>query len=228
MDTGGPGRALTPVVAISRRDAVSVSIRQGIVSGALQPGERLTETALAASLQVSRATVREALGQLAREGLVVSESYRGLRVADVDLKSLRDLAKTRVALDMLAIRGVLADRSNRRLGRVESAWSEYEEAIDDPDPFVRHQEHLAFHQAIWTAADNLVLDQLWPVIEAKMTIALAQDEAARPSTERARRMHSALVEAIQSRDLDRIEQVVTAHTLTSADEFISIRAGALA
>ncbi len=40
-------------------------IRRGIVLGALRPGEKLTEVALAASLQVSRATVREALGNSA-------------------------------------------------------------------------------------------------------------------------------------------------------------------
>lgn len=219
---------LAPVVAVSRRDAVCIEIRRGIVLGALKPGDRLTETGLSASLQVSRPTVREALGQLGREGLVVSEPYRGLRVADLNLKALRDLAKTRVSLDMLAVRDIVADATGRRMQQLSAAWTAYQRVLHDPDPYVRHQEHLAFHRAIWIAADNEVLDQLWPVIEAKMTIALSQDEAARPSTQRSERMHSELVASILTRDLVEIERVVTAHTLTSADEFIAMRAGTYA
>ena len=104
-----PPAGLAPVTSISRRDAVCAEIRRAIIVGGLKPGEKLTELALAASLRVSRATVREALGQLAQEGLVVSEPYRGLRVADLDAHAVRDLAKTRVALDKLALRDLLAD-----------------------------------------------------------------------------------------------------------------------
>ena len=215
-------------MSISRRDAVCAEIRRAIIVGALKPGEKLTELALAASLQVSRATVREALGQLAQEGLVVAEPYRGLRVADLDVTAVRDLAKTRVALDMLALRDIVADGTGHGLDQIRAAWNRYEAAIHDPDPYVRHQEHLAFHRAIWLAAGNSVINQLWPVIEANMTIALAQDEAVRPSTDRAYRLHAELVRAIESKDLTRIEETVVSHTLTSADEFIALRAGELA
>ena len=172
-------RSLAPVASVSRREAVLAQIRRGIVAGALRPGDKLTELALAADLQVSRATVREALGQLAREGLVVSEPYRGLRVADLDEAALRDLARTRAALDVLAAQDVLADRTGVRLAAVRRAWADFEGTAFDADPVARHEGHLAFHRAVWAAAQNVVLDQLWPVISAHLTIALAQDQAVR-------------------------------------------------
>ncbi|GAB2570567.1 GntR family transcriptional regulator [Microlunatus antarcticus] len=215
--------ALAPVASISRREAVLAQIRRGIVVGALRPGDKLTELSLAADLQVSRATVREALGQLAQEGLVVAEPYRGLRVADLDAAALRDLARTRVALDLLAARAVLDDTTGRRLGAVRLAWAAFESSAFDDDPVVRHEGHLAFHRAIWSAADNVVLDQLWPVIQAHMTIALAQDQAVRHDPERSHRLHRDLMDALGSGLEVRVETTFREHTIASVDELIALR-----
>jgi DNA-binding GntR family transcriptional regulator len=215
--------ALRPVASVSRREAVLAQIRRGIVVGALRPGDKLTELSLAANLQVSRATVREALGQLAQEGLVVAEPYRGLRVADLDADALRDLARTRVALDLLAAHGILDDPTGDRLDAVRGAWSAFESTAFDDDPVLRHEGHLAFHRAIWSAAENVVLDQLWPVIQAHMTIALAQDQALRHDPERSHRLHRDLVDALESGDEARIETTFREHTVTSVDELIALR-----
>ena len=216
---------LAPVASVSRREAVVAQIRRGIVVGALRPGDKLTELSLAADLQVSRATVREALGQLAREGLVVSEPYRGLRVADLDAAALRDLARTRAALDVLAAEAILADATGGRLNAVRRAWGAFESTAFDADPVVRHEGHLAFHREVWSAAENVVLDQLWPVIEAHMTIALAQDQAVRHDPERSHRLHRDLLHALESGDEARVEVTFREHTITSADELIALRRG---
>ena len=98
---------LLPASSISRREAVVNQIRRGIVLGVLRPGEKLTEVGLATALQVSRPTVREALAQLAQEGLLTAEPYRGLRVTEIDAAAIRDLAQTRLALDRLAIQAII-------------------------------------------------------------------------------------------------------------------------
>lgn len=222
-ESAGLRPALTPVSSVSRREAVLAQIRRGIVAGALRPGDKLTELALAADLQVSRATVREALGQLAREGLVISEPYRGLRVADLDEAALRDLARTRAALDVLAARDILADGSGARLEAVRRAWADFETSAFDTDPVARHEGHLAFHRAVWAAAQNVVLDQLWPVISAHLTIALAHDQAVRHDPERSHRLHRELVDALESGDEARVERTFREHSITSADELIALR-----
>jgi DNA-binding GntR family transcriptional regulator len=214
---------LLPASSISRREAVVNQIRRGIVLGVLRPGEKLTEVSLAASLQVSRATIREALAQLAREGLLTAEPYRGLHVTELNAAAIRDLAQTRLALDRLAIRAIIADGRGHRMDALLRAWQGYQTAVDDPDPVIRHDAHLAFHRAIWSASDNVLLDQLWPVIEAHMTIALAEDQRARPNPERSRRIHAALVDSIVSRDPDRIETALLAHTVATAEELIALR-----
>jgi DNA-binding GntR family transcriptional regulator len=213
---------LLPASSISRREAVVTQIRRGIVLGVLRPGEKLTEVGLATTLQVSRPTVREALAQLAQEGLLTAEPYRGLRVTEIDAAAIRDLAQTRMALDRLAIRAITDDASGRRTDALLQAWHAYQDTVNDPDPVARHDAHLAFHRAIWSASENGLLDQLWPVIEAHMTIALAEDQRARPNPDRSRRIHAALVDSIVARDPDRIETALQAHTVATAEELIAL------
>jgi DNA-binding GntR family transcriptional regulator len=213
---------LLPASSISRREAVVNQIRRGIVLGVLRPGEKLTEVGLATILQVSRPTVREALAQLAQEGLLTAEPYRGLRVTEIDAAAIRDLAQTRLALDRLAIQAITADPTGRRMDALLQAWHTYQTTIDDPDAVARHDAHLGFHRAIWSASGNVLLDQLWPVIEAHMTIALAEDQRARPNPERSRRIHTALVDSIVARDPERIEAALHAHTVATAEELIAL------
>src|SRR5690349_18923555 len=74
---------LIPPQKRSLADDIVDRLREAIFSGQLAPNERLREETLAEFLRVSRGPIREALGQLEREGLVIKEPNRGARVARV-------------------------------------------------------------------------------------------------------------------------------------------------
>lgn len=200
-------------------------VRRAVVLGELQPGEKLREVRLAADLGVSRATLREALGQLVQDGLLVQEPYRGFGVARLDAAAIRDIARTRVPLDLIAITAVLDDRSGRRLRLVREAWERYEQVGPGADPLEQHEAHLALHRGIWAASENTMLLRLWPVTEALTTIALAQDQAVRADPPRAHRVHRRLLEAIRGGDLAQIEDELARHTLESAEELVALGPG---
>jgi DNA-binding GntR family transcriptional regulator len=219
---------LLPVPSLTRRDAVMNQIRRAILLGRLRPGEKLTENRLATSLNVSRPTMREALTQLTQEGLLIQEPYRGLRVADLDPESIMDIARTRVALDMLAIKDVLADSSGRRLERVVAAWRAYDQLPFDADPLEAHEAHLAFHRGVWNASENTLLIRLWPVTEAHITIALAYDQATRDDPRRAHDVHEAIVDAVVSGDLEQVHRALVVHTIDSAETLVAMLTDAAA
>ncbi|MFD1213019.1 GntR family transcriptional regulator [Arthrobacter sp. GCM10027362] len=216
------GSAVGPVSSLSRRDAAIQEIRRAVVRGWLKPGEKLTEVQLSQMLSVSRPTIREALNQLAQEGLLVQEPYRGLRVATVDADQILDIANTRQALDMLAVDGILDDPTGARMDSVRQAWADFSRVEGDPDPLVRHEAHVAFHRRIWAASENSLLVRLWPVVEAHITIALARDQAVRSDPERARLVHQHLVDALLSGDRAAIQEAFEAHTIGSARELIEL------
>jgi DNA-binding GntR family transcriptional regulator len=210
------------VASVSRRDAVGIEIRRAIILGRLKPGDKLTETQLATSLGVSRPTVREALNQLTREGLIVQEPYRGIRVADVTKEQISDIAVARVGLDMLAIDAILAADTDRRLEIVEEGWRQFERFAFHPDPVVQHEAHLAFHRQIWAASENYLLLKLWPVTESHITLAIAEDQTARDDAKRAHRVHEELMKAIRTRDRETIHAAFVAHTIRSAEELLTL------
>ncbi len=217
--TATPG--LTRVESVSRRDGAIREIRRAIVVGHLQPGEKLTESRLVSSLNVSRPTLREALAQLVQEGLLIQEPYRSLRVAELDPAAIMNLARTRMALDLLAAEDILADPTGRRLEAVGAAWREFDRLPFDADPADAHAAHITFHRQIWAASENRVLIRVWPVTEAHLILALAQDRVVHDDPRRNHDMHEQIVEALSSRDLARVRDALAVHTLGSAEELVA-------
>jgi DNA-binding GntR family transcriptional regulator len=145
-----------------------------------------------------------------------------LRVADLEPGAILDIARARVALDMLAVQDILADATGERLERVRAAWTAYDKLPFDADPIEAHESHIDFHRTIWEASENTLLIKLWPVTEAHITIALAYDQATRHDPRRAHDVHQRLVDAIIGRDLDHVHDALIAHTIDSAEELVAM------
>ena len=82
-----------------RAEALRDEIEQDIVTGRLQPGERLDEQSLADRFGVSRTPIREALMQLASTGMVELHSRRGAFVASLGLKEIIERFEAMAALE---------------------------------------------------------------------------------------------------------------------------------
>jgi DNA-binding GntR family transcriptional regulator len=89
---------------LSTAKRIADHLRSRIVEGKIEPGERLNELALAAELGVSRSPIREALAQLAGEGLVHLVPYKGTFVTALSESRLKDLLDFRLALEQFAVR----------------------------------------------------------------------------------------------------------------------------
>ena len=85
-------------------DRAYTTLLDQIQTGALAPGTVLGEVEQAARLGVSRTPLREALGRLAADGLVVQQSPRVTVVSDVDVEDIRALFELRRALEETAAR----------------------------------------------------------------------------------------------------------------------------
>jgi DNA-binding GntR family transcriptional regulator len=81
------------------QESVVDYLRTLILSHQINPGERLVQSELAEELGVSRTPVREALHQLASEGLVTISAYKGASVTDFSLRELEEIYCVRIALE---------------------------------------------------------------------------------------------------------------------------------
>lgn len=220
--TGGVG----PVAAISRRDGAAREVRRAIVRGDLTPGQRITEAALSEDLGVSRPTVREALAQLVNDGLLVSEPYRGIRVATLSAQQMEDTARVRTALDELAISLIVQDGSGTRLEQVHHAWQDYVTGVQSEDALARHETHVQFHRRLWEASGNTALVRYWPAMEAQISLQLALDQQLASDALRDIEVHRRIVDAIAagcSGDMSQIRPALEAHTWGSIHTLIASR-----
>src|SRR3954469_21734759 len=80
-------------------DRVASELRRAVFDGELESGTPLREVAIAASLGVSRPTVREALAVLVAEGLATREPNRGVSVGSPQAESVRDVCAARLVLE---------------------------------------------------------------------------------------------------------------------------------
>ncbi len=136
------------------RDVVFQTLRQSILRGELEPGERLMELHLADRLGVSRTPIREAIRKLELEGLVVMIPRRGAIVASITEKDLQDVLEVRRTLEIMAAE-IACDRiTPEQLAELKEAGMEFRKLKDSDDYTSLAAADVRFHDIIYAATDN--------------------------------------------------------------------------
>nr|WP_313888425.1 GntR family transcriptional regulator [Lentzea alba] len=142
-------------------------IREAIFDGRYPPGAALREVELSEALEVSRGPVREALRSLEGEGLVRTEWHRGTTVTVLSSQDVAELDSLREALENLAVRRVVAaDASLEAMADAAAAM----DRASTPHEMVRCD--IAFHDAVFAAADHSRLVQAWQAIRSQVHLFL--------------------------------------------------------
>ncbi|GAB3300450.1 GntR family transcriptional regulator [Parasphingorhabdus pacifica] len=215
-------RGLQPVSGGTRREEVAEAVRRALLSGELEPGQRLKEVELAAVLNVSRPTLREALHELIHEGALVQEPYKGIRVAQTSPEALLSLAEVRVSLESVAAIRLAEEPAKIGLAALRDAQAAHERAIEAGDVVASDMTHLEFHRTLWMHSGNEMLVRIWPLVAAQIRMAMTVDQATRNDPQRDLEMHERLVQAIESGEIERVRAEVEFHIRSSAEELVDL------
>lgn len=142
------------------RDVVFNTLRQAILKGELEPGERLMEIQLAERLGVSRTPIREAIRKLELEGLVLMVPRKGAEVAKISEKSLRDVLEVRRSLEELAIELACQRMTEDDIEELEKAQKAFAEAVACKDVMLMAEADEAYHDIIYKGTCNNRLVQI--------------------------------------------------------------------
>jgi DNA-binding GntR family transcriptional regulator len=209
-----------PRSASSSAEAVYLTLRGRFADGGLAPGERLTEATLAQELGVSRTPVREALGRLLADGLVVP-SARGVAVAALGREEIEQIYELRAVLEGLAAgqtarrqaAGLIAPAEVRR---IQEAADAVEQAVADGDAKRSARANLAFHRAFGLAPGNPFLEdalhRVWDRIAVSTVSNLTDGEWARTVLGQ----HQAICTAIVDGDADGARGAAEEHIRAAA------------
>ena len=149
-------------------------LRDRITAGDLAPGERLTETNLAARLKISRGPLREAILQLTEEGLLVKEPYKGLRVRSVSRRELEELYSMRTTLERFAFEEAWDKRSDTAIDDLKARLDHLECARTAKDISSAVDGEIAFHSWVYELSGHGLLMSHWqklvPLVQIYMSI----------------------------------------------------------
>ncbi|WP_054811788.1 GntR family transcriptional regulator [Nocardia arizonensis] len=197
-------RTNTTVLPPSLVELATRHVRSAVLSGELEPGERIVEETMCARLGVSRAPVREALRLLAQEGLVEHLPRRGFRVLVWSATDILQLFELRRVLERHAIESALPlDLADDPFAAVRDALDEMRAADAADDTLERDDAHRRFHAEVVALAGNRQLDLAYAPILLKLQLPMARNlrEEARVAARRnGIRRHAELLEALGTND----------------------------
>lgn len=154
------------IASLSTGEQAYERIRQDIVFGHLQPGQRLTLDKLRPVYGVGVSTLREILSRLTPEGLVIAEGQRGFRVAPCSVDDLQELAELRLLIESHALARSFEAGDMEWEGRIVAAHhklARMEERLlagDDARTQQWKRYDFEFHQALVSACGSRALLEL--------------------------------------------------------------------
>lgn len=209
---GPSGEMLQPRSLV---ELVTARLRGEILSGALEPGERLVEEQLTQLFQISRAPLREALRLLAEQGLVEHLPRRGVRVTSYSDRDFDELFAVREVLERFAV-SLIQERKPDELDTalLHEAMTGLRAAADEGDRLAASTAHRAFHLALVALADSRQLLATYEPLILKLQLYMAANlrrEADTSSPAEGVRRHQRLLDAVLSGDRTRIDKELAHH-----------------
>ncbi|WP_191300888.1 GntR family transcriptional regulator [Lentzea cavernae] len=193
----------------SRTDFVLESIKEAILYGKLKPGQALVETDLAATLNVSKTPVREALKTLAGSGLVVMSPYKGAAVRTVDAEMARSVYDVRLLLEPEAL---------RRAAALGADFAEARSALDDTEDLARrNRANRRFHRALYAGCGNPLMVQILDGLRDQTALITAAGWGVSPTWEAEDAEHRAILVAAEEGFGDAAADLLRRHVQTFAD-----------
>jgi DNA-binding GntR family transcriptional regulator len=201
------------------------SLQSKIVSGVLPAGHRLRTDELADALAISQTPIKEALALLERDGLVEGASRRATTVRRFGLADIEEIYSARMLLELNAAETGLA------AGRATAEFvARLRDIFDEQMAYVEMQNENAlseairldreFHEFIVGLSQNRLLTS-WHQVVLRQTQTIRNYPLVRYDAGRARREHSAIVEAFAIGCPGAVIEALSKHLTASRDEFLS-------
>jgi len=197
-------------------------LRNLILSGQLVPGQRLLQEELAGRLGISRTPIREALQQLANEGLVNISSYKGASVARFSASEMIEVYSVRIALESYAASLATQRVTNEDLERLEILMQEMGKAFQNKDFEHLLEVHHRLHANIYKIAGKQRLYehiiQYLDLTKLYQRMALSLGRGANDPIQE----HIDILETLRMRDAEAAGRMVRAHLELTMAELVDI------
>jgi DNA-binding GntR family transcriptional regulator len=190
-------------------DLVRDTLRSAILRGDLPSGSRLVQTEIASQLGVSTTPVREAMRDLASDGLITLDSHRIGTVRRTDWEEMAEIVDIRRSLEQLAISRAMENISSADLSEAKKLA---DELAQEEDLGSWAQKNGQFHNIFHEATNTRRLSGILTSLESAGGVFVAQAQQLHPEIRRrAIDDHYALLEAYREKDANRALEIQRDH-----------------
>ncbi|HIS64164.1 MAG TPA: GntR family transcriptional regulator [Candidatus Avoscillospira avistercoris] len=196
-------------------------LREQIINGELRAQEKLVETDIAQTLGISRGPVRDALKQLAVEGLVDYQPNRGCTVALLSPRDAYEVFYLRGNLEKMALEKCNCTISDEGLFIMENALAEMRSFSDQDPMYPKVMADTRFHRQIVLASQMDRLVKMWELLtplNGAMFLSIHNanhspfaDRIDHPTRGNLVMAHEQILAAVQKRDLQEACRVLDSH-----------------
>jgi DNA-binding GntR family transcriptional regulator len=148
---------VTPLQRVSLKDRVAQFIRDAILSGKLESGDRIVELKLAKDLGIGTTAVREALFELESLGFVTRIISKGTFVTRLTAEDVAQIFEVREQLEGLALDLVQKRLTVGDVALLQKHADEMKASALENDAQRFYRSDLEFHRAIWRLSGNRYL-----------------------------------------------------------------------
>ena len=216
---------MAPIVRSTLAEQAYVALQNRIISGVLPAGQRLVADELADSLSISQTPVKEALARLERDGLVEAETRRGSTVRRFGPDDIEEIYAARMLLELNAAEtgmasGAVTPEFVSTLRKIFAEQMAHVEKQREDALFEAIRLDREFHELIVGLGRNRLLIG-WHRVVLRQTQTIRNYPLFRYDVVRARREHSAIVEAFGGGTSEAVVSALRTHLIASRDEFLS-------
>ena len=197
-------------------------LREAIVDGNLAPGEELNQAQIAEQLGISRGPVREALGQLEQEGLIVSTPYKGVVVTALTPTYVRELYSLRGALETFAVSVGIERNDPKDVAHLRAIVDRMRKAATARDEKKLARLDLEFHSSLIHMARHDLLERTWSTLKIGVRRSLRTRHSIYGSLDEVVGSHPALIDAIEARDVQRATTLLREHIVEAGERIVEV------
>jgi len=203
------------------REVVYDQLKELIIDGTLQPGNRIIETDYAEKFQISRTPIREAIRMLELEGLVESQSKGGVTVTGIHKSDIDEIYKIRIALEEIILKEVILKASSNDVQRLDNLMEKTKNILND-------KEKIDDVFKLYSLFNNILYEiaKLNRVTEMIKNLNLYMKRFRRMSIDSGRRKdlafndHKAIIKAIKEKNTNEALKINKKHLEESKDFII--------
>ena len=195
-------------------------IKDAICQGSVAPGDILSENQIAQQLGMSRTPVREALRALAREGFVEIRNGIGAYVKPLSSKDMEDLYEVRCLHEMQAIKTSIYRISNDEIDDLTRRFQAIYDACEQGDsPAQGEFSELDWelHSLLVDRCTNNYIKEIVAGNNSNLRRYQSLSVNVLGDVHESARQHLEILRVLRSRDLDKLEEVLHAHLMWSAN-----------